>query len=699
MIIVEDAQHLDEASQDLFVRLSKAAAERRQVLIVTREGADAVFASDDGAPSFIVDLGPLAIEALTAMLRSATDDDPLRPHEIEELARRSGGNPLFLFQLLDMVRSTGTMGALPDSIESLIAGEIDQLAPTDRTVLRYASVLGTSFDPGLLVDCVRDELDMDTDVWSRLGQMLIRESNGELRFRSTLIRDAAYEGLPYRRRRVLHGRVGEAIEASAGVSLDEEVGVLAVHYHEAQRWDKAWRFCRQAGDRAMAVYANVEATRFYDKALDAGRRQRSVTAAELAGLYEQSADARYRLGEFDAADHGFKAARRLLNNDPIKAAPLVVKQAMIATRTADYRRALVQVRRALRTLEGRTGQEAAANRARLLVPIAAVKYWQNRRVESIEWSRRAIHEARRGKARDALAEAYKFLDLALWENGQVEKATHSGEALAIYVELGDLRNQALILNNLGAFAHESSNWDEARGFFERGLAIAEQIGDRSVDALMKYNLCEILIDQGRYDEAEPLIREVIRVWRASGAEGDVAEGQRELARLLARRGDIVGARPLLEQSRAYQSHAGKQGEALRTDARIAEMLLLAGEGDQVLKVIEAAEHLAAVTDGGSVLEPTLARLRGWAYCRTGHPAEAERALDRALRLARRRGDLHEEALTLDAILALGPATQRLRNDLERARDDLFERLGIIEPPRFPAYAKQARTQSPRRPCS
>ena len=81
---------------------------------------------------------------MTAILETATEDDPLRPHEIEELARRSGGNPLFLFQLLEMVRTTGTIEALPDSIESLIAGEIDQLAPADRTILRYASVLGTT---------------------------------------------------------------------------------------------------------------------------------------------------------------------------------------------------------------------------------------------------------------------------------------------------------------------------------------------------------------------------------------------------------------------------------------------------------------------------------------------------------------------------------------------------------------------------
>jgi class 3 adenylate cyclase/tetratricopeptide (TPR) repeat protein len=687
LFVIEDVQHVDEASRDLLLRLSQAAADLRQALIVTREGGDSVFPADDDAVQTVtIDLGPLSLPAMTAILEAATDDDPLRPHEIEELARRSGGNPLFLFQLLDTVRATGTIEALPDSIESLIAGEIDQLAPADRTILRYASVLGTTFDPGLLVECVRDQVEIDADIWTRLGELVLRQPNGELRFRSTLIRDAAYEGLPYRRRRALHSRVGDAIEATAGVSLDEEIGALALHYHEAQRWDKAWHFCRLAGDRAMAIYANVEATRFYDNALGAGRRQRSVTGAELAALYERSADARYRLGEFDAADHGYVAARRLLDKDPVRAAPLVVKQAMVATRTGAYRRALVRVQRALHTLEDLPGKDAAANRARLLVPIAAVKYFQNKRVESIEWCERAIKEAKRGGAKDALAEAYKVLDLAYLENGEIDKATHSEDALAIYEELGDLRNQALILNNQGLIAHDASRWDDSRALYSRGLAIAEQIGDRSLGALMKYNLSEILIDQGRYDEAEPLIREVIRLWRASGAEGDVAEGQRELARLLARRGEIEDARPLLDSARAYQAQTGKHGEVLRTDARIAELLLIAGEAADALAVLDGADHLAATTDGGSVLEPTLARLRGWAYLQAGRPDEAARAFDTAVALSRRREEALEEALALDGLVALGYRAGRRQPEVELARANLFARLGIIHAPPFATEA-------------
>jgi class 3 adenylate cyclase/tetratricopeptide (TPR) repeat protein len=687
IFVVEDVQYLDEASQDLFIRLSRAAANARQVLVVTREGGGLAFpAEDDGTEALLIELLPLTRAETVAVLELATEGDPLRPHEVETLADRSGGNPLFLFQLLETVRAAGTIDALPDSIEALIAGEIDRLAPEDRRALRYAAVLGSSFDPSLLATCVQDEIDLDPEIWSRLSEQLVLEPSGELRFRNTLIRDAAYEGLPYRRRRALHDRIGETLERSMGDDIGEQVGVLSLHYHEGQRWDKAWRFSREAGDRAMAVYANVEANRFFERALAAGRRLRSVTPAELAAVYERNGDARYRLGEFTPANHAFAAARRLLDKDPARTTPLVVKQAMVATRTGAYHRALIQTTRALRRLDQQRGREAAANRARLMVPIAAVKYFQNRRVESIAWCRRAIAEARRGQARDALAEAYKLLDLAYLENGQIEQARYSRLALEIYEELGDLRNQALVLNNTGLLAQEAARWDEARTLFERALAMSEQIGDRAMGALMQYNMSEILIDQGRYEEAEPLIRNAIRLWRASGADGDVAEGQRELARLLARRGELASARPLLEEARAFQVRTGKQGEVLRTDARLAEFLLLAGETVEALGVLERAHGLLASTDGGAVMEPTLARLRGWALLQLGRLDEARDSLQEALQLSKRREDVREEALTLDAMLTLARLVAHAPAELEQARHDRFEQLGIVEPPHFPTSA-------------
>ncbi len=688
MVVIEDSQHLDEATRDLLERMSAAAVDRHQILIVTHDLPGSVFgAESDGeaeVEAIVIRLEPLSLAQMIEIVDQVTEDAPLQPHDVELIARRSAGNTLFLFELIDAVRETGTAAALPDSIESLVAAEVDRLAPVDRTILRFAAVLGTSFDPELLAGAVAGDVELDDDVWSRLGGLLEREASGDLRFRNTLLRDAAYEGLPYRRRRALHNRVGEAIEARAGDTPDEESGVLAIHYSEAQRWDKAWRFCREAGDRAMGIYANVDATRFYARAVAAGRRLRAVTASDLAAVYERSAESNFRLGAFDAADRDFEAARRLLRRDPVATAPLVVRQAASAIRTGRLRRAAIRAQVGLRRLEGRRGQAAAASRARLMVPLAAARTHQNRYAEAVKWARGAIPEAKRGRARDALAEAYKILDLALWESGRLDKATHGELALMIYDELNDLRNQALVLNNMGAIAHDRSNWEESSTLYRRGLELADRIGDRSLGALMKFNLTEILIDRGLLDDAEPLIREVIRLWRAAGAEADVAEANRELARLLARRGQFDEARALLDATRAYQVREGIAAEVLRTDVRRSELLLLDTRSAEALEVLAATERMAATTDGGAVVETSLIRLEGCALLQLGLVDAARDALGRALRRARSHDERLEEALSLDALIELGRRSDVERRELIEARDAAFQELGIVVAPAFAA---------------
>ena len=312
----------------------------------------------------------------------------------------------------------------------MIAGEIDRLAPTDRTILRYAAVLGTSFEPDLLVGAVREDVDIDAEVWSRLGDSSTRSRGATLRFRNTLIRDAAYEGLPYRRRRDLHARVGETIEARAGVSLDEEVaGRSRSTTSRRSAGTRRGRSAGKAGDRAMSIYAIADASRFYGMALSAGRRSRTAHAPELADLYGRWSDALYVLGQYDHAEAALQAARRLVKLDPIQAAPIAIKQAIIATRVGKFRAASQRTLRALKPLLALRGREAAAARARLMVIQSGTRYFQNRRAESIRWARSAEREARRAHAKDALADAYKLLDLALKESGKIDQAIYSERAL------------------------------------------------------------------------------------------------------------------------------------------------------------------------------------------------------------------------------------------------------------------------------
>ena len=233
---------------------------------------------------------------------------------------------------------------------------------------------------------------------------------------------------------------------------------------------------------------------------------------------------------------------------------------------------------------------------------------------------------------------------------------------------------------MGAIAHDTSRWEESSALYRRGLELADRISDRSLGSLMKFNLVEILIDRGLLDEAEPLIREVVRLWRAAGAEADVAEANRELARLLARRGSFDDARVLLENARAYQAHAGKTAEVLRTDVRRIELLLLEQRGADALELADAARHMASVTDGGSVVETSLIRLRACALLQLDHIEEARGDLERAIERARKRLERLDEALALDARIQLAERLGEPTAALNAARDAAFADLAISAAP-------------------
>ena len=383
------------------------------------------------------------------------------------------------------------------------------------------------------------------------------------------------------------------------------------------------------------------------------------------------------------------AAKRLAGGSATEVGSILLKQAVLSMRSGRFEQALIRLARGLRRLEHVRGKEAGAVRARIMVARAGVRFFQNQRVKSIRWARLAEREAKRSGARDALAQAYKTLDLAFKENGQLDKATYSPKALEIYEELGDLRNQALTLNNMGTLAQERSEWDEARDLYERSLMLFDRMGDRTTAGLAKYNIGQILSDQGRFEEAEPLLREVLRVWRAAGADADVAEARRELAKVFARTGRLESAIELLDAAREEQLATGQQGEVLSTDVRRIEVRLFEGESAAALTLIEEAEGLATTTDGGSVFLPALERLRGWAMLQMGQVDDATRILDQALDDAMRRGDDYEQALTLDALIAARSATRASTLDLVAQRAQQTKKLGLMSIPSFPVVCRTA----------
>jgi tetratricopeptide (TPR) repeat protein len=88
-------------------------------------------------------------------------------------------------------------------------------------------------------------------------------------FKHALTHEVVYRSLLQERRRALHARIVERLEALATNQLVDQVDRLAHHALRGEVWDKAVTYCQQAGARAHDRAAFREAVAAFEQALQA----------------------------------------------------------------------------------------------------------------------------------------------------------------------------------------------------------------------------------------------------------------------------------------------------------------------------------------------------------------------------------------------------------------------------------------------
>jgi class 3 adenylate cyclase/predicted ATPase len=674
LFVFEDAQWTDDASAALVRHLAGALSGRPWLVVVARRIAQRGLVLDDLPGVVRIELQPLSHDAVSRLVRAATADHPLAPHQREALAGRSGGNPLFLLELLDAGRQSGFASTLPDSVEGVFAAQIDRLAPADRRLLRVASVLGVQVPVPVLAELVAGAFDPGP----LLGDFLSADGPEILRFRNNMLRDAAYEGLSYARRRELHAQAARVLERRAGSRPADIAGLLAVHFGHAGEHRAAWTYARLAGERAQAVHASVEAATFFDQALQAGRALPGIPAEDILAVAEALGDARSRLGQFADAEVTFRSARRWATGS-FEWARLQYKAALAADRAGNYARTLRTLTRADRSLGDGEARPAARLRAEIHAQYGLVRHRQGRGHDAVRLLQQAVELAEAADAPDVLATALLYLDIAELTAGFAGDGSHARRALdEIRRQFDDLPwLEARALNQLGIRAYFAGRWSEAVTYYSESRAACERAGDQWTAAVESANIAEVLADQGHLADAEPVLDEALETYRASGTPTFIADGTRILGRLASRRGDPMQSKQLLAAARDIYAADGESLQVVLTDAILAESLLRAGEAEATVELAERVLATVAALPGRHLVAPLAQRVLGVALAALGRePSRAREALRDSVELARRHNASYELALSLQAISDLWPGEVTGAELVER--DTLFDELGVIE---------------------
>jgi tetratricopeptide (TPR) repeat protein len=655
-LVVEDTHWLDDASQLVLAKLAQPAP-RPWLIVATRRPSGTPL----GSEATMLELEPLTADDARTLALAAAGETALSESELAALTERAAGNALFIRELA--VSPTGD-DALPETIESLLTNRIDTLHPSDRVLLRHASVIGPSFDLDLLTETLSEDA-TEPEQWERLADFVEWEGPLRLRFRHDLVRAAAYEGLSFTRRREIHARVGEAIESRA-TGADAEAGVLSLHFSQAAEWEKAWRYAVRGGDDARAKYANVDAATFYERALTAAASL-EPPEEEIARVQEALGDVRELFASYDEADGAYVQASE--HGGP--AARLLRKRGRVAERQGRYDDALA--------LYDAGAAEADANeKIALQLGRAIVLYHQGHIDDAALTAEQAAEAAMALDDREALANAYWIRAIAETERGG-PAAEFFELALPIFEEFGLLQMQVRVLNNMAMHAFYVSEWERAIEYYGRAEDLARRCGEVIGTGIAALNHGELRLNQGRLEEAHELLESALRTFRA--AKYPIGEGVTlvYLGHLAAEQGRFEDAAVLFDTAVERLTAIGSKSNVIEAEARRAQAYVLEGRHEEAAALARQCLELEQETGEVGARTALLERLLAVTAVQGRRRDDAPPHFEESLRIGREYKAHYEVGRTLQAKVLTGFASDEELAEAEA----IMERLGVVSLPEVP----------------
>jgi tetratricopeptide (TPR) repeat protein len=210
LIMVEDIHWADQITLRHLAHVSRTISAWPVVLIMTTrvEGPSLEqnwLAAMSESPLTVFELKPLRHDETLELARGLGQTEP---GLLEAYAARSGGNPLFLEQLMRSADKAPEEN-LPETLQGLVLARMDRLPHADKEALQAASIFGQRFSLEALRHVIGDS---GYECRTLIEHRLLRPEGKDFLFDHALIRDGAYSSLLSRHKKTFHARAAEWFE-------------------------------------------------------------------------------------------------------------------------------------------------------------------------------------------------------------------------------------------------------------------------------------------------------------------------------------------------------------------------------------------------------------------------------------------------------------------------------------------------------
>ena len=287
ILIFEDLHWIDQGTQGLLNLLADSIGTARILMLVNYRPE---YSHQWNSKTYYTQLrlDPLGKESADEMLSSLLGDGADLASLKRLIIERTEGNPFFMEEtvlvLFDdgaLVRDDGAVRLtkalsglkIPPTVQAILAARIDRLTADHKDLLQTLAVIGKEFNFGLVRNVAAKS---GTELEPMLSELQFGEfiyeqpAIGDIgyTFKHALTHDVAYNSVLNERRRVLHGRVGAALESIYADSLDGHIAELAHHYARSGNPDKAVKYCLRAVRQCAARGSDAEAVAQFENGLE-----------------------------------------------------------------------------------------------------------------------------------------------------------------------------------------------------------------------------------------------------------------------------------------------------------------------------------------------------------------------------------------------------------------------------------------------
>ncbi len=352
ILVFDDIQWADESSLDLILAIARQldAQPLPLTLILScetplREGtpvASFVPALLRETPTQSIEMRALSERGVRDLVDRRYPDADAESVDglVSHIHRWSGGNPLYISEMIDGLDGNGKLGrdsgrqlgdSLSFSLRQLAEYRLSQVSEDARETLELASIVGDLIDLDLLTDISGFHMDRVIDDLEEALDcgILIEERGDELRFRHGIVRQILAERQSGIRRRQRHRAVLNVLQRLGHARpLD-----IARHAEAAGEYETAVNSYEQAANHSRTFFNMPEAARNFRRALDlAEQANLSITRQDELRLH--FADSIIRTDPSSAArEYERVAARSFIRDDRVTLARARQRQATLLYET------------------------------------------------------------------------------------------------------------------------------------------------------------------------------------------------------------------------------------------------------------------------------------------------------------------------------------------------------------------------------